>query len=300
MLVSRFLNYLEVEKRYSPKTLSSYAGDLEEFVIFYESENGHTDLSKAERMDLRLFLMELNNRGLSERSINRKLSALKTFYRYLLKVGEIQTSPAAQLQTLKHYNEVQLPLSEEEMEKLFELESVFGDDFAGVRDRLIMEMFYQTGIRRAELIGLKCRDVDFEQKQLKVLGKRNKERIIPLGDGLLGLISKYLTQRDLQFPDAGDVFFLTEKGKALYDKLVYNIVNLYLGHVSTKSKKSPHTLRHSFATHLLNRGADLSVIKELLGHSSLAATQVYTHASIDELKKVFNQAHPRSEKTKKL
>lgn len=300
MLVSRFLNYLEVEKRYSPKTLSSYAGDLEEFVIFYESENGHTDLSTAERMDLRLFLMELNNRGLSERSINRKLSALKTFYRYLLKVGEIQTSPAAQLQTLKHYNEVQLPLSEEEMEKLFELESVFGDDFAGVRDRLIMEMFYQTGIRRAELIGLKCRDVDFEQKQLKVLGKRNKERIIPLGDGLLGLISKYLTQRDLQFPDAGDVFFLTEKGKALYDKLVYNIVNLYLGHVSTKSKKSPHTLRHSFATHLLNRGADLSVIKELLGHSSLAATQVYTHASIDELKKVFNQAHPRSEKNEKI
>lgn len=300
MLVDRFLNYLEIEKRYSPKTLQAYAKDLEEFFVFYRTENPDGEWGEVQKNDLRLYVMKMAEGKLSERSINRKISALKSFYKYLLKIEEISVSPATSLHSLKHYNELSIPLSIEEVEDLFAREDLFADDFVGRRDRLMMELLYQTGIRRAELIGMKVGDVDFEQKQIKVLGKRNKERLIPMGEALLSLMANYLKERALRFPDSNSEIFLTEKGKAFYDKLVYNRVNLYLSHVSTKKKKSPHIMRHSFATHLLNEGADLNAVKELLGHSSLAATQVYTHGSIDELKKVFNQAHPRSEKTKKL
>ncbi len=297
MSIYQFLQYLEIEKKYSFHTLKSYGEDLNEFTAFFQTENPGTGIVGASKLDIRNFLVHLSSISLSERTINRKLSSLKSYYKYLLKIGEIERSPAAGLKTLKHYNKVQLPFSEDEMLNLFDMEEIFPDDFVGIRDKLMMEMFYQTGMRRSELIQLKPDDVDFAQKQLKVLGKRNKERIIPLSDRLLAEIDRYLELRSQILKNGEKNLFLTEKGKPFYDKLVYNLVNNYLSNISTKQKKSPHMLRHSFATHLLNRGADLNAVKELLGHSNLAATQVYTHGSIDQLKKVFNQAHPRERKT---
>jgi len=297
MSISQFLQYLEIEKKYSAHTLKSYGDDLNEFNSFFQTENTGASIEKASKLDIRNFLVHLSSSSVSERTINRKLSSLKSYYKYLMKIGEIECSPATGIKTLKHYNKVQLPFSEEEMLNLFEMEEVFPDNFVGIRDRLMMEMFYQTGMRRSELIHLRPEDVDFAQKQLKVLGKRNKERIIPLSERLLEEIERYLEYRSHILKNGEKNLFLTEKGKPFYDKLVYNLVNNYLSNISTKHKKSPHMLRHSFATHLLNRGADLNAVKELLGHSNLAATQVYTHGSIDQLKKVFNQAHPRERKT---
>lgn len=297
MSIPQFLQYLEIEKNYSFHTLKSYGDDLNEFATFFQAENAGTGIGKASKIDIRNFLVHLSSTSISERTINRKLSSLKSYYKYLMKIGEIESSPAVGLKTLKQYNKVQVPFSEAEMLHLFDRDEVFPDDFVGIRDKLMMEMFYQTGMRRSELIQLKPEDVDFAQKQLKVLGKRNKERIIPLSEELLENIKHYLEFRNRIFIDGEKNLFLTEKGKAFYDKLVYNLVNNYLSNISTKQKKSPHMLRHSFATHLLNRGADLNAVKELLGHSNLAATQIYTHGSIDQLKKVFNQAHPRERKT---
>ncbi len=297
MSIPKFLQYLELEKNYSSLTLKSYGDDLEEFQKFYQLETSLDKLELAKKLDVRNFLAHLSEVSLSERTINRKVSSLKSYYKYLLKIGEIERSPISGISSLKQYNKVQIPMSEDEMGNLFEIADVFPDGFVGVRDRLVMELFYQTGMRRSELIGLKVTDIDFSQKQLKVLGKRNKERLIPLSDALLKSLKEYLGLRETPLNKSDSYLFLTPKGKPFYDKFVYNLVNSYLSHISTKQKKSPHMLRHSFATHLLNRGADLNAVKELLGHSSLAATQVYTHGSIEQLKKVFNQAHPRERKT---
>lgn len=296
MSIPQFLQYLQFEKKYSLLTIQSYQSDLEEFEKFYLAESDSDSISTAKKLHLRAYLMKLSQSDLSERSINRKLSSLKSYYKYLLKIGEIETSPAASLKTLKQYNKVQIPFSEEELGELFLKEGVFSEDFEGFRDRLMMEMFYQTGIRRIELIQLKDSDIDFAQKSIKVLGKRNKERLIPVGSELVERIQAYLKLREQEVPQHNFCFFKTILGKPMSEKLVYNLVNFYLSHISTKHKKSPHMLRHSFATHMLNRGAELNAVKELLGHSSLAATQVYTHGSIDELKKVFNHAHPRERK----
>jgi len=296
MSVPKFLQYLQYEKNYSFNTIESYRSDLEEFREFYFSETAEEEISDAQKIHLRSYLMNLSQSSLSERSINRKITSLKSYYKYLLKIGEIEISPASGIKTIKHYNPPQIPFSEEELETLFAGEELFPAGFIGSRDRLMMELFYQTGIRRSELIDLKAGDVDFYEKQLKVTGKRNKERIVPLSESLLEQIGKYMEIREAEFPGSAPNLFLTKKGKPFYDKLVYNLVNSYLGQVSTKKKKSPHVLRHSFATHLLNRGAELNAVKELLGHSSLSATQVYTHGSIGQLKKVFNQAHPRERK----
>jgi integrase/recombinase XerC len=293
MSIPQFLQYLQFEKKYSLLTIQSYQSDLEEFEKFYLAESDSDSISTAKKLHLRAYLMKLSQSDLSERSINRKLSSLKSYYKYLLKIGEIETSPAASLKTLKQYNKVQIPFSEEEMGELFIKQGVFSEDFEGFRDRLMMEMFYQTGMRR---IQLKDSDIDFAQKNIKVLGKRNKERLIPIGSELLEKIQDYLDKRKQEVPQNNLYFFKTILGKPMPEKLVYNLVNFYLSHISTKHKKSPHMLRHSFATHMLNRGAELNAVKELLGHSSLAATQVYTHGSIDELKKVFNHAHPRERK----
>ena len=297
MSIPKFIQYLKIEKKYSTHTLKSYEDDLCRFENFLEIENGKFQLEDASKTDIRNFLSQLSESSLSERSINRKLSSIKSYYKFLLKIGEIDQSPTVGIKSLKQYPKVQVPFSEGEMQSLFELEGVFSDDFVGNRDKLVMELFYQTGMRRSELINLRVGDVDFEQKQIKVKGKRNKERLIPLSDGLLNSIEKYMGGRSHHFSDVGENLFLTERGKPFYDKLVYDLVNSYLSIISTKQKKSPHMLRHSFATHLLNRGADLNAVKTLLGHSNLAATQVYTHGSIDQLKKVFNQAHPRERKT---
>ncbi|MGB6084579.1 tyrosine-type recombinase/integrase [Moheibacter sp.] len=296
MSISKFLQYLKVEKNYSAHTIKSYGDDLTEFLAFYQSETSNPEIEQAQKLDLRNYIVCLSQNSLSERSINRKVSTLKSYYKYLLKIGEIEVSPATGIRTLKQYPKVQVPFSEDEMSSLFETEGLFPDGFNGIRDRLMLEMLYQTGMRRSELINLQVGSVDFSQKHLKVLGKRNRERLIPLSDKLLKNLLKYLEERREVFPNDSTFLFLTEKGKPFYDKLVYNLVNSYLSHISTKRKKSPHMLRHSFATHLLNRGADLNAVKELLGHSSLASTQVYTHGSIEQLKKVFNQAHPREQK----
>lgn len=315
MSVTSFLQYLEIEKNYSPRTLQSYKTDLEEFTRFLQSEYTDGNPSVAKRNDLRNFLMGLSKKGLSERTINRKISSLKSYYKFLLKIGQIESSPAAGIKTLKQYNKVRLPFSEEELQLLFATEGLFPDNYSGRRDRLIIELLYATGMRRAELIGLKVSDVDFSMKNIRVLGKRNKERLIPLSDSLLSVLREYLTIRErfmtetIRESAAGEgapesdftsALFLTEKAKPLYDKFVYKLVNSYLGHTSTKEKRSPHILRHSFATHLLDHGADLNSVKELLGHTSLAATQVYTHGSIEQLKKVFNKTHPREQKNQKL
>lgn len=295
MSITKFVDYLELEKKYSSHTVLNYKRDLEEFLEFYQCETGGSDISKASKIHLRSYLMELSGNSISERSINRKISSLRAYYKFLLKIERIGTSPAAHLKILKQYNQVRIPFSEEELSCLFDSDDIFPTDFIGMRDRLVLELFYQTGIRRKELVQLKLQDVDFEAKQIKVLGKRDKERLIPLSEKLLSQLENYMEARNQRFSTTSNLLFLTSKGKAFYDKLVYKIVNSYLSLVSTKQVKSPHILRHSFATHLLNDGAELNAVKELMGHSSLAATQVYTHSSIEQLKKVFNQAHPREQ-----
>lgn len=299
MSIVKFLDYLEYEKKYSPQTLLNYKLDLDAFQKFYQVETNSSDICEASKIHLRSYLMKLSGESLSERSINRKISSLKSYYKYLLKIEQIQISPVSGIKTLKQYNKVQLPFSEDELNSLFSSVDIFPQDFNGFRDRIIMDLFYQTGMRRNELIQLKTQDINFSDKNLKVLGKRNKERIIPINDKLLIQLKNYLDSRSNAFSEPTDLLFLTPKGKPLYDKFVYNIVNHYLSLVSTKYKKSPHMLRHSFATHLLNRGAELNAVKELLGHSSLSATQVYTHGSIEQLKNVFNQAHPREQQKTK-
>ncbi|MDD3458033.1 MAG: tyrosine-type recombinase/integrase [Weeksellaceae bacterium] len=296
MSIQKFVDYLRLEKNYSEKTIESYQNDLNGFVVFYLREHSTHEIACADKTDIRNFLMHLSRSGLSGRSINRKISSLKTYYKYLIKVGEIEKSPAAMVSSLKHNNKVRIPFSEDEILNLFKLPGIFSDDFEGNRNQMILELLYQTGIRRAELIGLRLSDVDLVEKRLKVIGKRNKERLIPINDELNEHLNSYIEERNTLFGNELDNLFLTKRGKALYDKFVYNLVNNYLSIVSTKTNKSPHIMRHSFATHLLNRGANLNAIKELLGHSSLAATQVYTHSGIEQLKEVFNKAHPRSDK----
>jgi integrase/recombinase XerC len=238
--------------------------------------------------------VNLSEKGISNRSINRKISSLKTYYNFLQKVRVIEESPLKAHRSLKVEKRVRVPFTEEEITEVI---NGFNDreDFEMVRDSLMIEMLYLTGMRRMELITLKVQDVNLVKKTVKVLGKRNKERVIPLLDSVTSSIQKYLELRDRINPK-GNNFFITVKGKELYPTLVYRIINKNFSNVSTKVKKSPHILRHSFATHLLNKGADLNSVKELLGHTSLASTQVYTHNSLQELKQMYNHAHPRSKK----
>lgn len=236
------------------------------------------------------------NQGVSNRSINRKISSLKTFYKFLLKIEEIKTNPLAKHKALKTQKKIQIPFSKEEVNKVIEiLEQDKADEFTAIRDKLIVELFYSTGIRRVELINIKESDISIHNKTIKILGKRNKERFVPVLPSVLSTLQQYLRLKNKHFSQT-KALFVTKKGVKIYETLVYRIINLYFGAVSTKVKKSPHILRHTFATHLLNEGADLSSVKELLGHSSLASTQVYTHSSLEQLKKVFNEAHPRSKK----
>ena len=238
-------------------------------------------------------MVDLSESQISKRSINRKLSSLRSFFLFLLKVDSVQVSPLENIQSLKFYAEKQIPFSKEEME---ELQSMGGKPKNGnFLKELIIETLYQTGMRKAELTNLLLNNVDFSKKEIKVIGKGNKSRIIPISDKLLEKFSYYLTKRNaLELSEM--YFFLSEKGKKLNDKFVYSAVNSYLGLVTSKTKRSPHILRHSFATHVLENGAEISKVKKLMGHSSLASTQVYTTANIEQLKKVFNNAHPRAKK----
>lgn len=295
MSIEAFTEYLRLEKNYSPHTVKAYMRDLCEFAEFSRKESALEDMDQAEYPDIRNWMVALASRNLSNRSINRKLSSLKAYFRFLLKVGRISRHPMQKFRALKTSREVQIPFSEVEMQQVAE-GLPFEEGFEGLRDRLVIELFYTTGIRRAELIGLKCTDVDLDRATLKVLGKRNKERILPLLPATIALLQAYIGARsELEKGSDNDFFFLSASGNKMYETLVYRIINGYFSKVSSKTKKSPHILRHTFATHLLNKGADLNSVKELLGHTSLAATQVYTHNSIAELRKIHAKAHPRSE-----
>ncbi|WP_228238924.1 tyrosine-type recombinase/integrase [Allomuricauda sp. M10] len=296
MSMQAFTSYLKLEKNYSDHTVKAYGRDLDAFTGFCRENYDETNIDAAGYPMIRNWIVSLSNEGVSNRSINRKISSLQAYYKFLLKIGEITASPLAKHRALKTEKKVEVPFSESEMELIL-TEIPFEEGFEGERDKLIVELLYATGMRRAELVNLKVTDINLGNRTLKVLGKRNKERIIPLLDATVDQIKAYLEVRS-QLPNCATslYLFLTKDGLKIYETLVYRTINKYFSLVSPKVKKSPHILRHTFATHLLNRGADLNSVKELLGHSSLASTQVYTHNSIAELKKVHQMAHPRNKK----
>ena len=293
IMLERFLEYIAVEKRYSPNTLISYRKDLEDFSLFLLETEAHQDLVKVDKKIIRNFMVYLGEKKIAKRSINRKLSSLRSFYLFLLKVGEIKTSPLENIQSLKFYAEKQIPFSEEEMAD--QQREVNTPAKKSLLKELIVETLYQTGIRRAELVNLLLENVDFSKSEIKVIGKGNKARVIPISKKLSTLMAEYLLIRK-PLEAYTEYFFINAKGKKLNDKFVYSTVNTYLSLVTSKKKKSPHILRHSFATHVLEYGAEISKVKMIMGHSSLASTQVYTSANIEQLKKVFNSAHPRAKK----
>lgn len=296
MSLAAFISYLTYEKNYSPNTVKAYDKDIKGFTNFCIKECDVKDIEKADYNLIRGWVVQMVTEGLSNRSVNRKVASLKAYYKFLLKTENIQVNPLAKHKALKTPTKIEVPFSEKEMELLLQ-QVHFEDGFEGDRDRLIIELLYTTGIRRAELINLRLGDIELSQKTMKVLGKRNKERIVPLLDTTIYLFEIYLAERmKLKSVKDRDFVFLTKSGVKIYETLVYRIINGYFSKVSSKVKKSPHILRHTFATHLLNKGADLNSVKELLGHASLASTQVYTHNSIAELKKVHASAHPRSKK----
>ena len=294
MSFKSFLDYLALEKKYSKHTITAYKKDLEVFHHFISEEFEQHSLDEINYSQIRSWIVQLVEQGISNQTINRKISALNTYYKFLLKVEHIKVNPLIKHKALKTSKKIQIPFSESEIEAVLN-DFNFDNSFEGIRNKLIIELFYSTGIRRIELVQLKLTDLDLSQNTLKVLGKRNKERILPLLNSVVESLELYLSTRlELQIINDKDYLFLTKKGHKIYETLVYRIINDYFSIASHKVKKSPHILRHSFATHLLNQGADLNAVKELLGHSSLAATQIYTHNSIAELKKVHAKAHPRN------
>jgi integrase/recombinase XerC len=294
MSIKSFSEYLSLEKNYSKHTVTAYIRDLELFQDFLNENHDSEPIETVDYSEIRQWIVELVNGGVSNRTINRKISSLNSYYKFLQKVQQISINPLKKHKALKVGKKVQLPFSEEELKQVIE-DSIEAVDFESARDKLIIELFYATGIRRIELVNIKLKDVDISNRQIKVLGKRNKERYIPILDSLRKPLEEYLLYRNRLPEIKGKEFlFLTKKGVKIYEMLVYRIINKYFSMASTKSKCSPHVLRHSFATHLLNKGADLNAVKELLGHTSLAATQVYTHSSISELKKVYAKTHPRN------
>jgi integrase/recombinase XerC len=295
MFIPDFINYIEFERRYSEHTLNSYRRDLDQFSRFLFDTFKVEKAKEINFVFIRSWIVELMEEGNSPRTVNRKISTLKSYFKYLVKMGEIQDNPVLKISGPKIRKKLPVFMDEKSM-SLLSHDELDLDSYSEVRDRLVVELFYTTGIRRAELIGLMTKDVDIDTGLIKVLGKRNKERLIPLHDSLLPLIDSYLSckQKEGRLAAGEPYFFLTIKGKKMYPKLVYRIVNNYLSKVSTQKKKSPHVLRHTFATHMLNHGADLNAVKELLGHANLAATQIYTHNTIEKLKNVYKQAHPKA------
>lgn len=290
-----FQEYLLLERNYSPLTVRAYSKDLEGFRLYLQSEHDFCVLEEVTYGQIRSWIVSLSDKQCSNRTINRKICSLKAFYKFLVKIKAVHASPLARHLSLKTPKKVQIPFSEKELAAVFDMP--FENNFIGLRDRLVVELFYSTGMRRAELIGLKLSSVDLSSNTIKVLGKRNKERVLPLLSSVSVLVQRYLVFRsDLEVIEDPEYFFLNQKGRKLYETLVYRIINDYFSTVSEKVKRSPHVLRHSFATHLINNGADLNSVKELLGHSSLASTQIYVNSSLSELKNVYANAHPRNKK----
>ena len=289
-MIDKFLEYIQQEKRYSPNTITSYRKDLEDFLSFLMDREGLEELQKAEKKMVRNFIVFLSEKGLTKRSINRKISTLKSFYAFLQRISLISVSPVEGISTLKFYPEKQIPFSKEEMHDL----SAFLDrGEVELLDRLIIEVLYQTGMRRAELCNLLLENVHFYRNEITVIGKGNKQRIVPISPVLMQELKVYNDEYRKPNLDADLYFFVTPKGKKITEKFVYLLVTRYLSAVSSKRKRSPHILRHSFATHILNNGAEISKVKKMMGHASLSSTQVYTNAGIEQLKNIFNKTHPR-------
>ena len=291
----KFIEYLEFSRRCSAHTVSAYRKDLEQFSDYMKAEFDVDDINESDYRMIRSWLVMMMENKISARSVNRKISTLKSYYKYLIREDILTENPMNKVISPKIPKRLPEFIEKDRMELLFK-QTDFGEGFTGIRDRLIMEMFYATGMRLSELVNLKPEDVDIYNNTLKVLGKRSKERLIPFGSSLRKIISEYIEikRTDIKGKDCDKSFFVTEKGDKVYQKLVYRIVIYYLSGVTTLSKKSPHVLRHTFATHMLDMGADLNAIKELLGHANLSATQIYTHNSIEKLKSIYKQAHPRA------
>jgi len=291
-----FRDYLQLEKNYSPHTVNAYLNDVVFFQNFILEEFDQNNLHEVNYSQIRSWIVALVDDGISKTSVNRKVASLKSFYKFLLKTKQIQVSPLLKHKALKTPKNLQIPFSEKELDTVLN-HIEYAEGFEGTRDKLIIDLLYTTGIRRTELIHLKVSNVNNATNTLKVLGKRNKERILPILPIISQQIASYFSERaNLEQIKDEHYFFLTIKGVKMSDSLVYRLINDYFSIVSEKVKKSPHILRHTFATHLLNNGADINSVKELLGHSSLASTQVYTHSSLSELKKVYGNAHPRNTK----
>ena len=294
MSLEKFSDYLLLEKKYSVHTATAYIKDLESFQRLLDKDYKEEQIDAVGYNIIRQWIVGLVNSGITNRSVNRKVSSLNSYYKFLIKTGNLRVNPLKGYKALKIEKKIQVPFSQKELSNVLE---ILNDvkDFESSRDKLIVELFYATGIRRAELIEIKIKDIDSNNKTLKVLGKRNKERYIPLIPSVLETINSYKKYRAglAEIKDKNHLL-LTNNGLKIYETFVYRIINKYFSKASSKLKCSPHVLRHSFATHLLNEGADINSVKELLGHSSLAATQVYTHSSIAELKKVHAKAHPRN------
>ena len=289
-----FNDYLQLEKKYSVHTITAYINDVTTFQGFIEVNFETQNLEEVNYSLIRSWIVSMVDNNISNSSVNRKIQSLKAFYKFLLKTKQIEINPLLKHKALKTPKILQIPFSEKELDQVLN-NLKFPDGFDGFRDQLIIDLFYTTGIRRSELINLKIFNVSLITNTMKILGKRNKERILPILPIISQKIQQYLSERSqLEYITDNDYFFLLSNGHKLNDSFVYRLINHYFSNVSEKVKKSPHILRHTFATHLLNNGADLNSVKELLGHSSLASTQIYTHNSLAELKKVYNNAHPRN------
>lgn len=293
MLTDPFFQYLQFEKRIAKHTLTAYKSDIAQFQDYLKSEYAIEDQLDVSHTIIRSWVVSLMEKGLNPRSVNRKITTLKTLYKFLMREGLQNKNPMLKIQSPKTAKRLPVFVEEENINQLFDQQEL-SSDFELNRDHLILLLLYSTGIRLAELVGLKVTDLDINQKTIKVLGKRNKQRIIPIGVEIIDTYQAYLANLSSQeFEHQSSQLFRLKNGKAIYPKMVYRLVNDNLASITTLDKKSPHVLRHTFATHLLNNGADLNAIKELLGHSSLAATQVYTHNSIEKLKNIYKQSHPR-------
>ena len=287
------MDYLRLERNYSERTIVAYGRDLEEFEEYFKKTDAELDFKKIHSDNVRNWMVRLMDDGRSETSVNRKLSSLRSFYRFLLKRKELTVNPMQKVVGPKKKKPLPSFVKEKDMDRLLD-EVSFGEGFEGCRDRLILEMFYATGIRLSELIGLDDADVDLSARLIKVTGKRNKQRLIPFGNELVEDLSLYIKVRNEELPQRTEAFFVLKDGRRMYPMSVYRIVKRNLSKVVSLKKRSPHVLRHTFATAMLNDNAQLGAVKELLGHESLATTGIYTHTTFEELKKVYEQAHPRA------